>query len=322
MDTADRDAPGFVTIGLYTRDEYLFVDELPLAEQTVSAIFAASSHGGKAANQAVAVALQGVESELVAVVGDDTYGHEAIDSLTGYGVRTGRVRLAEGETGRSVMVVDRRGRQTIVNEVGVGPGLDFSLIEQCLASTPSGSWVSIQSELPGRLNTDICRYVQHSGLRLAFNPSPVTGTLEQIDIVGQADLLVLNEGEARSLLAPGDGPLDCELTDVADRIFERWDPWLLVVTAGAAGAFVRSKDIRASVPSIDVKPVDTSGAGDCFTGTLIGSLLRGDDIVDAVSTATVAAALSTQNRFCYPSYPSVQDIEQARERHAVPGGDG
>ncbi|MFV0259478.1 MAG: ribokinase [Acidimicrobiales bacterium] len=246
--------------------------------------------GGKGANQAVAAAACGSTVELVAAVGDDRAGQDALDSLRNWGVGTGGVGIRLGHpTGTAFIVVDDVGENMIV----VSPGGNLEL-------SPDQTRRRIRAQRPAVVLAQLeipldavaaAADARPPGCRMVINPAPMAEPFDDIrTLIERADLLVPNRSELGQLVGR---PTPVSIDDV-DRCVERLGfVGELVVTLGADGAAVYDGGRRFILPPEPVKTVDTSGAGDVFCGALAHRLAAGDRLLEAARAANRMAALST-----------------------------
>ncbi|MBY8877621.1 ribokinase [Actinacidiphila acidipaludis] len=244
--------------------------------------------GGKGANQAVAAGRLGARAGFCGKVGDDPNGERVTRTLAEAGVDTAALSVAAGvPTGVALVTVAPGGENTIV----VAPGANARLTaeEAAAAVTPHVRVVSAQCEVP--LGA-VCAAARRAP-RFVLNASPaeaLAAAPEAAEVLGYADPLVVNEHEMRVLLdAPGGGGAG----NPADLL--RLGVRSAVVTLGAAGAVVVCPDGgTATVAAPQVEAVDTTGAGDAFTGALAWRLAEGDGLADAVGWAVRAGAAAVQ----------------------------
>lgn len=251
-------------IGSTNVDIVLGVERHPNVGETLTARGVQTVPGGKGANQAAAVALAGGDCVFVSHVGEDDNARRYIDHLAARGVDVSRMAAVPGPTGTAHIVVDARGENTIIVVPGANATLDVADVEALDGVVGPGDIISLQLEVPRAVVRAAVDLARRSGARSLFNPSPWSEDVA--DIVADADIIVVNEAESAQL----------GLTD---------DP-RVVRTLGAAGA--AWGDVRVSAPAIEA--IDTTGAGDAFTGTLAAHLTRGASDAEALQAAVNAAS--------------------------------
>ncbi|MDK1471955.1 ribokinase [Streptomyces sp. 549] len=284
-----------LVVGSANVDLTTAVERRPGPGETVLGGDLVTSPGGKGANQAVAAARLGARVALLARVGDDAHGRLVAASLAEAGVRTDALLTGAGPTGVALITVDCEGDNSIV----VAPGANARLTpDDVHAAGPlfeAARVVSLQREIPPETVRAAAGAATAAGARVVLNPSPPGGVPPEVLAV--CDPLVCNEHEARTLLAdgPGDAAEPAQSPDAhewATALLGR-GPRSVVVTRGAAGAVLATPDGVRSVPSPQVTAVDTTGAGDAFTGALAWRLSVGDPLPDAVRHAVRVGAAAT-----------------------------
>jgi ribokinase len=270
-----------VVVGSVNADLVVRVARLPAPGETVTRGTFARHGGGKGANQAVAAARLGARTALVAAVGADALGAEALAGLEGEGVDVGAVvRLEEEPTGVALIVVDEQGENQIAVASGANAALDGPSVERALAGLGAGV-VLLSLEV-----SDEALLAGVGAARLALlNPAPAREL--PAALLDAGPLLTPNAGEARGMTGEED-------VRAAARALHARTGAPVVVTLGADGALLTrdgGDPVRIAAPT--VAAVDTTGAGDCLNGALAAELARGAPLEDAVAFAVRAAAHST-----------------------------
>ncbi|MBF6172225.1 ribokinase [Nocardia blacklockiae] len=247
--------------------------------------------GGKGSNQAIAARRAGAEVDFVGAVGDDLFAAELRKVLDGAGVGTRRLRTAAGPSGVATIVVDSAGENTIIVVEGANATLT-DLTADDLAAVAAADILLCQLEIPLPTVLAAARHARASGTTVLLNPSPAQDLSPEFWSV--VDIAVVNEGESERLAAS---------LDTVPHV---------VVTRGANGAVYRGPDGEIAHPGVRVEVVDTTGAGDTFTGALAAHWHRGP--ATALAWACTAGALATTKLGASASIPSRADIEAALER--------
>lgn len=262
--------------------------------------------GGKGANQAVAVARLGGSVGLVGAVGSDAHGALLLDSLRGAGVRTDRVRRLGRPTGVALITVYRDGDNSIVVSPGANAAVTADDVAEAAELLGRAAVCCLQCELDGGTVAAAAREARGAGTRVVLNLAPPA--LLPADVLALADPLVVNEHEARYLLGAvgrrsGDAPPDT-------RSLRALGPASVVLTLGAAGALVDDGDgDPVRLPAPRVRAVDTTGAGDAFTGALALRLARGARLADAAGYAVRVASASVRHPGAQGSFPTAEEVD-------------
>lgn len=310
-------ATGIVAVvGSLNIDHQSFVERFPLPGETLRASSSNECLGGKGANQAVAATLMGETVALVGLIGEDETGTTAQAELEKWGVDVSYLRRRPGSrTGRASIVVTSTGENSIVIEAGANDKVDTGYVEDALrdiAGTHGGiSVVLCQGELPIEALRASAASASEFDSRFVVNLAPVL-PVGPDDIVN-ADPLVVNALEASEILAHLDGAdLPANNPSEAARLARALLGHCrsVVVTLGADGS-VYGSDTETIFwqPAAPVTTViDTTGAGDGYTGALTSVLAAGSSLDVAVRTATAFAALAVQSPGTTSSYPGPEAV--------------
>jgi ribokinase len=277
-------------VGSVNLDLVATTARLPGPGETVSGTGYAEHAGGKGLNQAIAAARAGAHTALVAAVGDDEAGSRLRALAAADGVDVGSVRVIDGvATGRALITVDDRAENSIV----VIPGANAHLVAD---EVPGARVVVAQLEVPIGQVVAAFHLARARGARTILDPAPAQPLPDEL--VRLCDIVVPNEHEAR-LIGGAQALIDRGVTAV-------------VTTLGRSGVAV-SESVdgtvdRWSMPAIEVSPIDTTGAGDAFCGTLAARLALGDDLHRAVRHAVAAGALATTMAGAVPSLPHADQV--------------
>ena len=293
--------PVFV-VGSVNADVALPVSELPVAGSTVLAGAPVRSGGGKGANAAVAAARDGVDVRLIAAVGADPEGERSTAELRDDGVATDGVAvLADHPTGLAMICVDASGENFVVVAPGANDSLSAGLVEEGLVGLAAGDVCVVNFEIPPVAVQAAASVCAERGARLVLNPSPVRPLPREL--LAARPTVVLNRGELEQLTGVGDvaGGAEALLAGGCQAV---------VVTLGAEGAHVAVEGSHVPVAPSPARPVDTTGAGDTFTGVLAGALAGGADLADAVRRAAAAGALSTEGMGARTAMPGSAAIDR------------
>lgn len=287
-----RDAgPRVLVAGSVNIDHVLTVDRLPRRGETVAALEHSRGGGGKGANQAAACADAGVSTWLVACVGDDVAGAEAVADLAERGIRVDAVvRTSAQPTGLAAVVTSRAERDNQIVVAGGANGHLGAADVDAAVRRARPAVVLVNFEIPDEAVETAIAAARRCGALPIVNPAPFRPLWPAL----RGGILTPNESEASQLLAiPRTelGDPDSLATAFRDRLGDAWDA--AVVTRGAAGAAVVSGTGATFIAAPAVDVVDTTGAGDVFNGTLAAALSRGSRLSEAARLAVGAASAST-----------------------------
>lgn len=260
-----------VVAGSINADIVVRAARLPQPGETVSGHGVAWHAGGKGANQAAAAGSAGAEVTFIGCVGDDDHGGRLVDVLAGFGVEV-VARRVPGASGQASIWVDAHGENSIVVVAGANAALGVDDVTGLGLAAGDVAVAVLESPVDA-----VVAFLRDAApATRVLTPAPLDACTPEV--LAHADVVVVNEHEAAEI-----GPVDATL----------------VVTLGAGG--VRIGD--TTIPGISVaEVVDTTGAGDCFAGTLAARLAAGDALTTAAAVANAAAARSVTRPGAMESY--------------------
>lgn len=246
--------------------------------------------GGKGANQAIAAAKAGAAVKLIGAVGED--GRWAREALRKLDVVVDGVRISGEATGHAIIFVEPSGENRIVIHGGANRNFSRDELENALNSAQPGDWWLTQNET--NLVAESMAMARQRGLRTAHAAAPFNAEIVT-EILPNVDLLFVNEGEDQALRMHLSGVPEVPLK---------------ITTLGARGAIISKQgEAEILIPPYKVEPVDTTGAGDTFTGVFLASLDAGLDLADAGRTASAAAAICVTRAGAADASPTRAEIE-------------
>ena len=301
-----------LVVGSVNADVALPVRRLPVAGSTVLAGAPVRSGGGKGANVAVAAARDGVDVCLVAAVGGDADGERSTRELATAGVDTGRISvLPDHATGLAMICVDEAGENFVVVAPGANARLDAARVVEGLSALARADVCVVNFEIPPKAVNAAAAVCVERGARLLLNASPVRAVEDAL--LAAAPILVVNRGELEQLTGVR------EVAGGAESLLQRGCT-AVVVTLGADGAQVLTGEHRHVVAPFPAHPVDTTGAGDTFTGVLAGALAGGATLAAAAHRAAAAGALSTEGmgaRTAMPDSAAIDAVLRGQRRSGI-----
>ncbi len=296
-----------LVVGSANVDFIVALSRLPRPGETVSGGTLSVAHGGKGANQAVAARRLGAEVRFIGCLGDDASGRTVLAALGAEDIGTDGVIVTPGAaTGTALIVVDSEGR----NQIAVAPGANRLLtVERLKARAADFAWaqvVACQLETPLPTVTWVLSTARTHGAITILNPAPVPDApLEMLPLV---DYLTPNAGEgARLSGVAGDGRAAAEHAAAKLRA---GGAGTVIVTLGEDGALAVTCDGVSHVAGRRVTVVDTTGAGDAFSGALAVALGERRELAAALTFANAAAALACTARGAQPSLPRRAAVER------------
>ncbi|MFF3878930.1 ribokinase [Streptomyces sp. NPDC001978] len=296
---------GVLVVGSITADVTAFSRRLPQRGETVLGDDFTLVLGGKGANQAVAAARAGAHTWMVGCVGQDLFRDIALDGLRAHGVQTSEIRTVEGRTGVAHIRVDASGENDIVITPLANAALTPDMVDASIAETRDRTRVMLlQLEVPAEVTRHAARAGADAGFTVVLDPAPAQPLPD--DIWAYVDIVTPNESEATALTGIAvDG---AEAAERAGRWFLDRGVSHALITLGGAGAVSVTAETVRHVPAFPVTPVDTTAAGDAFTGALGAALAAGLDTDAAVRSAMAAGALATTRPGASPSIPDLAAV--------------
>ena len=279
-----------VVVGSANIDLVTYTDEFPRPGETIFGREFSLGFGGKGANQAVAARLCGAEVAMVARVGDDLFGPATIRNFEERGIDTTHVKITPGvSSGVAPIFVESSGQNRIWVVKGANDALRPADVEAASDAIERADYLVLQLEVPLETVFFTLRFARARGVRTILNPAPAQPL--DLEAAAFADYITPNETEAEALAGVPVTNLD-EAKVCAQRLLDRGLP-RVVITLGANGCLLATREGMRHIAPHVVTPVDTTGAGDAFTGSLACFLAEGCGEEKALARANVYAALST-----------------------------
>ena len=299
-------APRIVVVGSTNTDLVVGVPHIPAPGETVLGGTMETVAGGKGANQAVAAARLGGDVTFVARVGDDAFGRNAVAGFARENIDTRYVAVTPGVASGVALIAVRE--ETGENSIVVAPGANAHLspedIDEAAPAFDGAQALIVSLEIPQETVERAVEIAHARGLAVILNPAPARRLPP--DLLERVTVLTPNETEARQILGRPEDAEDVQ-TLAADLL--TLGVGAAVVTLGAAGALTATPDGIEHVPTRAVQAVDTTAAGDCFTGALAVEFSGGRSLRDAVRFANAAAALSVTRPGAQPALPTRAEVE-------------
>lgn len=295
-----------VVAGSINMDVVAFADRHPRVGETVPGKSIDFFPGGKGANQAVSAAKLGAETLLVAKLGTDAFSATLEDFLQNQGVNLTHVtRTDKANTGTALIVVGSNSDNTIV----VVPGANAHLTPEDVVAVDigKGDVLVSQFEIPEPTIRAFFEFGKERGAITMLNPAPA----RQCDqaLLKLVDILVLNETELSFFLGRDIAASDLDAVRNAACTIRSNDDQVIVVTLGADGAVAVVGERFLRVPGQKVHAVDTTGAGDCYTGALAARIAGGATMEKSLRYANLAASICVQRPGAGTSMPSRDEVD-------------
>ena len=282
--------PRIAIVGSANIDLTTFTDQFPRPGETIFGNGFNLGFGGKGANQAVAARLCGAEVSMVARLGDDLFGDATIRNFASFGIDTNRVLITAGvSSGVAPIFVDSAGQNRIIVVKGANDLLSPADVDAASDVLRRADMIVLQLEVPVETVYYALEFARASGIRTILNPAP--GQPLDLHRAGAADYVIPNETEAEALT--GIAVRDLDSARACARHLLGNGIRRAIITLGAAGALLASEEGIAHIAPFAVDPLDTTGAGDAFIGSLAYFLSTGCEESEAIERSNLYAALST-----------------------------
>ncbi|CAM9669441.1 unnamed protein product [Chrysoparadoxa australica] len=303
-----------LVVGSINVDLSVYTSRLPLKGETITGKSFKVGNGGKGANQAVMASKMGVNTSMVAKVGQDSFGKDYLTNLKETGLDCTYIATTDmAPTGIAQICVDDEGGNTIVIVPGANHLLSPADLTDGVATAVASCKVLLcQLEVKQEVTLEALKLAKASPSKVftILNPAPAppSGLLD--GMLCLADMVCPNETELELLTGTQGSSATLEGVEAAARTLLEAGAGCVVVTLGERGCLmVDSQDSPAvHVPAEAVTPVDTVGAGDCWLGALASHIARGTPLKDALTKASAVAAMSVQGAGAQESYPSVMEL--------------
>ena len=289
-----------VVVGSANMDIVARVVRLPHPGETVSAHGYFEACGGKGANQAIAAARAGARTAFIGAVGSDAAGDTLRSAFIGDAVDVSMLATVREPTGRALIGVSDDAENLIIVVPGANHALSVDHIDAAAALLANAKVVLVQLEVRLAVVQRAVELAGHDTI-VVLNPAPASELPD--DVLRHVDVITPNEhevallGGAAALVARG----------VAN----------VVVTQGARGALLVTRDSETRIEPFAVTPVDTTGAGDAFCGVLSARLAVAGGLAElalALRAAAVGGALATQTAGAVPSLPAWSQVAAALQQ--------
>lgn len=292
-----------LVVGSMNMDVVTPLDRMPAPGETIHVKDVSLVPGGKGANAAVAAARLGAAVRMVGCVGDDAFGRQLRESLETDGIDCAAVAVSKRGTGTAVILLDRVSGQ---NAIMVGPGAnDEVALPADDALFVWADMIMLQLETPLELNLEAARRAAKAGTPVVLDPAPAIADLPD-ELLQLVTYISPNESELALLTGMPVVTID-DAVSAARSLLDRGAK-TVVVKLGEKGALWVTDHEQHHVPALSVKAVDTTAAGDAFTGALAVGLAEGLDKLAALQRACRVGAITCTRLGAQPSIPGLDAL--------------
>ncbi len=299
-----------VVVGSVNLDLVCTGKRIPAPGETVTGETFETFHGGKGANQAVAVGRLGFPVSMIAKVGDDQFGLRLRRALRAATVNVRAVGTAKATaSGVALITVDGSGQ----NSITVIPGANAQLLprdlEKSLPQLRAAGMILTQLEIPMETVEYLCTFAGRFQVPLMLDPAPARALSR--GMLRRVAYLTPNETETCALCATSPGDLNLDTVAELAQTLQASGPANVIIKMGKHGAFVAgSNNLRRMVAPFKVRVVDSTAAGDAFNGGLAVALMQGLGLEEAVRFAAAVGALSVTRAGAQPAMPTAGEVKK------------
>ena len=286
-----------LVFGSLNIDHVYQIDHLVKGGETLSSVHYQRNEGGKGLNQAIALSKAGQETWMAGAIGED--GLFLRTFLQSFHVNTDAIRILSAPTGHAIIQVDQQGQNSIILYGGANQQITPDMAKATLNSFASGDYLLLQNEISS--GEQILRAAKARGLQVVLNPSPFSSTLLTWPLE-MVDWFIFNEIEGEDMTGQTD-PLR-----ILDAMVTRYPHARHILTLGDKGAIYAYHSQRLFQSALSVHPVDTTAAGDTFTGYFFQAVLEGKTIQQALQAGACAAAITVSRKGAGKSIPFREEV--------------
>lgn len=287
-----------LNFGSLNIDKVYAVEEIVKGGETIDSVSFSESVGGKGLNQSIAVAKAGGNIMHAGCVGKD--GEILLQALKDNNVDTSLIKTVETASGQAIIQVDKHGQNCIILFHGANYEVDKAYIDEVMQDFAQGDILILQNEIS---NIDyIIEVAKAKQMKIYLNPSPINENLNKYNMQA-IDGIFVNEHEG-AYLADKE-----KVEDILDNLANKYPELEIILTFGDKGAYYRHKDINIFQPAYKVDAVDTTAAGDTFTGYFIALRQQGKSIEESLQKASKASSITVSRKGASISIPKIAEVD-------------
>ena len=286
-----------LNIGSLNVDYVYTVDHIILPGETEATSSRNIFLGGKGMNQSCALAKAGVEVYHGGLIGED--GRMFLDACAEYGVHADFIKIVDGPSGHTVIQIDKNAQNSILLFGGANQRLTREFIDEVLSHFSHQDILLLQNEvneLPYIVDKAFDK-----GMQIALNPSPFNEKLDAVDLQ-KIGIFLLNEVEGFQLTGHQ------EPEAILSALRQKFPRARIVLTLGKDGAVYADAQQKVCQPIFPVKAVDTTAAGDTFTGYFLAGLAEGLPMEEVMRRSAKASSIAVTRPGAVPSLPTRAEV--------------
>ncbi|MDO4179435.1 MAG: ribokinase [Phascolarctobacterium sp.] len=287
-------------IGSMNLDHVYMMDHIVAPGETEAVSEIKNFLGGKGMNQSVALAKAGANIYHAGLIGPD--GLVFLDACKEHGVNGEYIRQIDEFTGHAIIQIDKHAQNCILLYGGANQKLTEAYVDEVLAGFAAGDILLLQNEV--NMLGYIVEQAFAKGMQIALNPSPFNEKLDEVDMT-KISIFLLNEiegGQITGLVKP---------EEIIASMQEKFPQAKIVLTLGKDGAMYAEGATQYYQPIFPVQAVDTTAAGDTFTGYFLAGLSEGMPIPAVLKMSAKASSIAVTRPGAVPSIPLRKEVEEA-----------
>lgn len=294
-----------LVVGSLNMDFSIETPRIPVPGETIMGTGVKLVPGGKGANQVYTIGKLGGDVAMIGAVGDDSFGDMLIDNLENVGVNVeGIERIPGGTTGQAFIPVDESGENSIIVIGGTNGQVDEAILKKYEYLMDEADIVVMQQEIPLTTVMAAKQMAMEKGKTIIVDPAPAAAMPDEF--WDGIDYIKPNETELGILIGKELSTQE-EYKEAAQEMLRKGVKKLLV-TLGSKGCLIVSSEGEEFIPANKVKAVDTTAAGDTFTGAFAVALSQGKSEKEAITFAQKASAIAVTRKGAQASVPTLEEV--------------
>lgn len=290
----------FLNFGSMNMDIVYNVDHFTSGGETQAAARLEVFHGGKGLNQSIALARAGAQIYHAGCIGAD--GIPLKETLYNNNVNADYVKIVPGASGHAIIQIDKNGQNAILLHGGSNHMVEKDFIDQVLSNFSKDDILILQNEISNL--TYLIERGARKGMKIVLNPSPLTEELLTMNL-SHVSVFIMNEIEAKAL-SNKNTP-----NEMLIELRRKYPEAVLVITLGESGVICDACGRVATHNIYPVPVVDTTAAGDTFTGYFVATYMAGAPLEEALRLASMASALAVSSKGAASSIPTIEQVKNA-----------
>ena len=286
-----------LNFGSLNLDYVYSVDHMVKPGETLASFGMNTFCGGKGLNQSIALARAGVPVFHAGMVGGE--GKLLLKACKESGIKTDYIRTIPGQSGHTIIQVDKEGQNCILLYGGANRSITREYVDEVLGNFEKRDILLLQNEV--NLLDYIIDQAYERGMMIILNPSPYDSVLDGCDF-SKISMFLLNEVEGEQITGENDAE------NMLEKLQAMYPKARVVLTLGGEGSVYQYKEERYHQGIYKVKAVDTTAAGDTFTGYFISSVIDGVPVPEGLALAAKAAAIAVSRQGAAASIPSREEV--------------